>query len=90
MQNGGPFRSRAGVGFFTKPLNFRVEVHMNTPARVALIVWLFCRSSVHGTIHSSVAVPGEALSIVPFYYVVIWTWTASHLFETLICLRGLV
>jgi hypothetical protein len=61
MQNGGPFRSRAGVGFFTKPLNFRVEVHMNTPARVAQ--WL-CRERLCLSYHFTMSSYGHGLPVI--------------------------
>jgi hypothetical protein len=36
MQNGGSFGGPAGVGFFTKPPKFGVEVHIEALAGVAL------------------------------------------------------
>jgi hypothetical protein len=31
MENGGPYRDPAGVGFFPKPPNFGVEAHIEAP-----------------------------------------------------------
>jgi hypothetical protein len=39
MENGGPYRGPAGVGFSPKPLNFGVEAHVEAPTGVALTLF---------------------------------------------------
>jgi hypothetical protein len=36
MENGGPYRGPAGVGFSPKPLNFGVEAHVEAPLELLL------------------------------------------------------
>jgi hypothetical protein len=46
MENVGPYRDPAGVVFFIKPSNFRVEAHMEAFAEVALTSWSVSLTSV--------------------------------------------